>query len=278
MKTILVAVASLLAMSLQVNAQQKKSGAIQFESRFDPAVMAEANGIKLNEEMLARLPKSSKVDFELLFNATNASYTKVEDTEDSNGGGGGGGFRFGAGAASRDYYYNFADHKLTAVFDLNDTTYFMENQLGKADVSFMGMGGRGPATPPVIEYVKSDETKKIVGFTCNKIIIKTTTKRKILDVEREIVDETALWYTKDLGFDFSPNPVQWTEGAVLAIESKGSSTVAKSIEFRNVSSKDVNLPKKGTVISPDAYKAKMEQRMKMMRNRQGQGGRSIMIN
>jgi hypothetical protein len=124
---------SFFAFCIQLQAQPKKSGAIQFESTFDPAAMAAANGIKLTDQMLARMPKSSVTAFELLFTATNASYMAVEETEDSNNSGGGG-MRFGGfgGNNNREYYYSFADHKLTQVFDMNDTTYFMDAQLGKA--------------------------------------------------------------------------------------------------------------------------------------------------
>jgi len=267
------------AFCVQLQAQPKKSAAIQFESTFDPAAMAAANGIKLTDQMLARMPKSSVTGFELLFNATNASYMPVEETEDSNNSGGGG-MRFGGfgGNNNREYFYSFADHKLTQVFDMNDTTFFMEAQLGKAaQMSF----GPAAATPPVVEYIKSDETKKILGYNCNKITIKTTSKRKILEEEREITDQTNLWYTTELGFDFSPNPALWTEGAVLAIEGKGNNVVAKSIEYRNVSSKDVTLPKKGTVITQEDFRAKMEQMRKQMRgNRAGGNGqmRTITIN
>ena len=269
----------LLALGIHLQAQPKKSGAIQFQSTFDPAAMAAANGIRVTDQMLARMPKSSVTNFELLFTATNASYMPVEETEDSNNSGGGG-MRFGGfgGNNNREYFYSIADHKLTQVFDMNDTTYFMAAQLGKsAQMSF----ATAAATPPVVEYIKSDETKKIVGFNCNKVTIKTTSKRKILEEEREIVDQTILWYTTELGFDFSPNPALWTEGAVLAIEGKGNNVMAKSIEYRNVSNKDVNLPKKGTVITQEDFRAKMEQMRKQMRgNRAGGNGqmRTITIN
>lgn len=276
MKKILFAVLGIIAFSVQVSAQPKKSGAIQFESTFDPAAMASANGMKLTDEMIARMPKSSVTNFELLFNQTNASYMKVEDTEDSNGSSGGGGMRFGGfGGANKEYYYGFADHKLTEVFDLNDTTFLMDNKLG-VNVSG-GFGDR--ITPPVVEYVKSDETKKILGYDCKKVIVKTTSKRRIQEEEKEITEQTILWYTDELGFDFSPNPAIWTEGTVLAIQGKGSNVMAKSIEFRNVSSRDVNPPKKGTIITAEDYKAKMEQRTKQMRaNRNRTQMRSMSIN
>lgn len=117
-----------------------------------------------------------------------------------------------------------------------------------------------------------------MGFNCNKVVIKTVSKRKIQNEEREITDENSVWYTKELGFDFSPNPALWTEGAVLAIEGKGTNVVAKSIEYRNVNSKDVNLPKKGVQISAEQYKTKLEQRMKQARGNRNAGGiRTITI-
>ncbi|MEE1944387.1 hypothetical protein VRU48_04660 [Pedobacter sp. KR3-3] len=305
MKKILIAFVGLFTLALTAQAQ-KKSGAIQFETTLDPAAMASANGIQLSEEMKARMPKSVKTNFELLFTATNASYMPVEDNEDSNGGGGGGMgrmmMRFGGAGGAREYYYSFADQKLTEVFDLMDTTYAMPSKLTVAlgNQNF-NMGNRqnnnANATannsavqflpvPPTQEIVKSDETKKILGFNCNKVIVKTIRKAKVLDVERDIVDETALWYTNDLGFNFSPNPNLWTEGTVLAIENKGNSTLAKSIEYRGVSSKDVTAPKKALPITADQYKAKMEAMMKRFSGGQGrQGGaapagqvRNIVIN
>lgn len=276
MKSLLFALFALTALSISVQAQPKKSGAVQFVSTFDPAAMASSNGIKLSDEMVARMPKRSKTEFELLFNLTNASYMRVEENEDSNGGFGGG-FRFGGfGAADKEYYYRFADEKLTEVIDLNDTTYFLENKLGAAALT--GFGNR--QSVPVVTYVKSDETKQIIGFTCKKVTVTSTYKRKIQEEEKEVTDETIIWYTNDLGFDFSPNPSLWTEGAVLGIEGKGTNILAGSIEYRNVSSRDVNLPKKGTPITVEAYKSKMEARMKQMRNRGGARGqiRTMSIN
>lgn len=305
MKKIFVAVIGLLTLTIAAQAQ-KKSGAIQFETTMDPAAMASASGVQLSDEMRARMPKAMKSNFELLFTATNASYMPVEENEDSNGGGGGGGMgrmmmRFGGAGGAREYYYSFADQKLVEVFDVSDTTYAMASKLTVASnvpTNFnMGGGQRpggnnanAPATnsavqflpgPPTMEVVKSDETKKILGFNCNKVIVKSIRKAKVLDMDKDIVDETALWYTTELGFNFSPNPNLWTEGTVLAIENKGNSTVAKSIEYRGVSSKDVTAPKKALPITADEYKAKMEAMMKRFSgggNRQGGQVRSTVIN
>ena len=283
MKSIILAIAGLFALSLNLQAQGNKSGAIQFVTSIDPVAMAEANGMTITPQMQARM-QSMKTPFELLFNATHASYMKVEEVEDSNNEGGNTrtSFRMGGfGGSNRDYYYSFADQKLTSVVDFRDTTYFLDTKLGKTDLP-VAMGNRAAVAAPLVEYIKSDETKKIIGLNCQKVTVKTTMKRKIQEEMKEIVTETVVWYTKDLGFDFSPNPALWTEGTVLAIEGKGNNTLATSIEYRKVSAKDVTLPKKGTVITQEALQSKMES---MMRNRRGTQGnqsgntiRNIVIN
>lgn len=299
MKKIMMAFVGLFAIALTAQAQ-KKSGAIQFETTMDPAAMASASGVQLTEEMRARMPKAVKSNFELLFTATNASYMPVEETEDSNGGGGGGMgrmmMRFGGAGGAREYYYSFADQKLVEVFDVSDTTYAMQSKLTVAPniQPNFNMGGNnrqgGNAAqantgavqflpgPPTMEVVKTDETKKILGFNCNKVMIKSIRKAKVLDMDKDIVDETAVWYTNDLGFSFSPNPNLWTEGTVLAIENKGNSTIAKSIEYRGVSAKDVTAPKKALPITADQYKTKMEAMMKRFSGGGRQGGAPVRVN
>lgn len=280
MKSFLIASICILGIAAQLKAQPKKAGAIQFESTFDPAAMAAANGIKLSDQALARMPKSSVSNYELLFNLTHASYMPVEDQEDSNNSGGaqGGGFRFGGfGGSNKDFYYSFADHHLLEVFDLNDTSFVMQDKLGELALQGMGM----QQAKPEVAYVRTDETKNILGFPCHKVMVKTTIKRKIMDEEKTFTDETSIWFTNELGFDFSPNPAMWTEGAVLAIEGKSTHVYAKSIAFRKVSDKDVNLPKKVVPITQDEYRVKMEARRKQFRgNRAGAGGqlRTITIN
>jgi len=296
MKKIFFALFGVLSVLSVAQAQKKTSGAIQFVNTIDPAAMAAASGMQIPDQMKARMPSSSKSNFELLFTTTNASYMPVEETEDSNGGGGNGGgmgrmmMRFGGGGGNREYYYNFADKSLKEVFDLNDTTYYMNSKLTVAPPQMMNtrLGGGNandtakakPFVAPTIEVVKTDSTKQILGFTCHQAIVKSTRVMKILDMDRNVVEETKIWYTKDLGFDFSPNPNMWTEGAVLAIEGRGNSSIAKSIEYRSVSAKDVTAPKKAQLITPEEYKIKMETMMKRFRNNRpgGTGGaRQIVI-
>lgn len=294
MKKLSITIFVLFSVVFFANAQKKTSGAIQFESTIDPSAMMAASGIKLNEQTAARIPSTSKSQFELLFTATNASYMPVEDNEDSNGAGGGsrGGIgrmmRFAGMGGAREYYYSFADKKITEVFDVSDTTYYMPSQLKLSMANPMASfrmnpndtAKAKPVVPPVIEIVKTDSTRKIIGFNCKEVIVKSTKKVTILDVERNVTEETHIWYTTELGFDFSPNPNLWTEGTVLAIDARGNSTTAKSIEYRNISSKDVTAPKKAILITAEEYQAKLEAMMKRFRgNRPGGGAvRTITVN
>ena len=302
MKKIFVAVVGMLTLTLAAQAQ-KKSGAIQFESTIDPAATMAATGMQISDEMRARMPKAVKTNFELLFTATNASYMPVEEMEDSNGGGGGRMgrmmMRMGGAGGAREYYYSFADQKLVEVFDLSDTSYVMQGKLAVANpVQPFNMANRNqnnaPTTsgntttisavqflpgPPTLEVVKTEETKKIVGLNCNKVIVKSIRKAKVLGEDKDVIDETALWYTNELGFNFSPDPNFWTEGTVLAIENKGKTTTAKSIEYRNVSARDVTAPKKATPITADEYKVKMENMMKRFSGGgRPTGARSMILN
>lgn len=291
MKKIFVIVLSALVFALSAQAQ-KKSGAIQYESVIDPAAVAEASGITLNEQMKARMPKSIKANYELLYTPTNASYMVVVDTEDSNSAGQGrmmmrmGGFA----GAGKEYFYSFADQKMVEVSTLMDTTYAVPGNLALASNSLMPGRSLNQANSavqflpgePTIEVIKSDETKKILNLDCKKVTIRTVRKAKVLDMDKDIIDDTVLWYTTDLGFNFSPEPNMWTEGAVLAIEKRGGGTVAKSIEYRNVSAKDVMPPKKAIAISSEELKAKQLAMVNKFRNNtrgtQSSGATRIVIN
>lgn len=296
MKKIFVAFLSAMAFAVSVQAQ-KKSGAIQYQTSIDPVAMAEASGFPINEEMKARMPRSIKANYELLYNATNASFMPVVETEDSNSGGGQPNMgrmmmRFGGfGGGNKEYYYTFADQKVAEVFDLMDTTYVMPTKLA-VNVVYPSMGrlsGNGNQNqttsavqflnvPPTVEVIKSDETKKIVNLNCNKVTIKTTRKATVLGMEKDITDETVLWYTNDLGFSFSPDPNLWTEGTVLAIEKKGGGMLATSIEYRGVSAKDVTAPKKAIAITPEQYQAKQAAMMARFRNNGNRQGGAMRVN
>ena len=304
MKKLGIAFVALFTLTVAAQAQKKTSGAIQFETTIDPAAAMSASGIPMNDEMKARMPKSVKANFELLFTATNASYMPVVENEDSNGGGGGGMgrmmMRFAGGAGgAREYYYSFADQKLVEVFDVSDTSYVMQGKLAVANPPQMpNMGAQRQGAnnanaaqsavqflpgPPTLEVVKTDETKKVLGFTCKKTIVKSIRKATVLGMEKDVTDETAIWHTSELGFNFSPNPNMWTEGTVLALENKGTSVTATSIEYRGVSAKDVTAPKKAIPITQEEYQKKMENMANRMRNMGNRGGntgqaRPIIIN
>ncbi|KIO75122.1 hypothetical protein TH53_22575 [Pedobacter lusitanus] len=246
-----------MVFSVQVYAQNGKSGIIKFESTFDPAALTAANGIKLSNEAAARMPGSSITSFELLFNPDKGIYRQVaEPNKNKHTHYSGSGF-FGAGP-SRHYYYNFENHHLLQAFVLNDTLFLVEDKLGILPVP--GDSVNHPA--PVIEYTKSDEIKQILGFNCHQVTASIKLKHKIQGVEKEITDQFILWYTNEPGFDFSPNPVLWTEGVVLAIEGKGTRTEAKSMHYQDVNPKELDLPANRIIINQEQLRSKIDLRRK----------------
>lgn len=322
MKKYFIIAVALVGLSLDSMAQKKNAGAILYEITLDPAILAAASGQNVGQGRAQAIIKS---EYELLFNATNASFLPVINFEDSNSGNGnnfdegdmgggegmgsmGGGGRFASG--NRDLYLSFADKKVFEMLTMNDSTFIIPTllrmQLG-APQGMMGrggmmggnrqggqnrQGGAAPAgqnqqaaaantqssgsiiqysnEPPVVELIKTDETKEILGLNAKKAIIRSTRKATLLGTERNIVDDTVIWYTTDLGFDFSPNPNIWIEGTVLAIEARGNTTIAKKINYRNVSLKDTTPGKRAINLTKEEYDAKL---MNMMRNRAtNQGG------
>lgn len=262
MRRLFMVIISLIIFSIRVDAQPEKSGTILFESTFNPAVLTAANGIKLSSEAIARMPKSSVNNFELKFDQLHASYKQQESSNSSTQRGGRyNGLGVFGGGFSRDYYYDFQSNRLIQAFDLNDTLFLMQDKMGLLPEMKFGTG----QIVPVIEYIKADEVKQILGFNCHKVIARTTVKHKIMGVEKEITEELTLWYTNELGFDFSPNPVLWTAGAVLAIESKGTHIQAKSIQYKDIRAEDIDLPKTGVLISQEQLHIKLDLRRKLTR-------------
>lgn len=326
MKKYFIIAVALVGLGLDSMAQKKNAGAILYEITLDPAILAAANGQNVGQGRAQAIIKS---EYELLFNATNASFLPVINFEDSNSGNGnnfdegdmgggegmgsmGGGGRFSSG--NKDLYLSFADKKVYEMITMNDSTFIIPSQFRMQLGAPQGMMGRGGMMggqgrpggmqggqnrpggaqggqnqqagaadsqssgsiiqysnePPVVELVKTDETKEILGLNAKKAIIRSTRKATLLGTERNIVDDTIIWYTTDLGFDFSPNPNIWIEGAVLAIEARGNTTIAKKINYRNVSLKDTTPGKRAINLTKEEYDAKM---MNMMRNRaNNQGG------
>ncbi|MGY0035518.1 hypothetical protein [Pedobacter sp. NJ-S-72] len=165
MKRMFIVMLGLVAFTAHLQAQPEKSGAIQFESTFDPAALTAANGIKLSDEATARIPKKSVTSFELLFNQTQAAYKQAADPGLKKNGRGSsiryGGLGVFGGGTMKDYYYNFEDHKLTQAFELNDSLLLMEDKLGMPPV--MGVSNIHPS--PLIDILNLIRLKKFWVLT-----------------------------------------------------------------------------------------------------------------
>jgi GLPGLI family protein len=128
-------------------------------------------------------------------------------------------------------YFDVSTHKVTEAQNFNGEDMLVE--------SYLGSSANG--------VEKTDETKDIAGFLCKKVILKTPS------------GDISIWYTTKLPFVASPFPTLWTKGVVLGIEGNNLKMYATSVEYGEVKDSEFTIPSKGTVISLEDFKKKMEE-------------------
>ncbi|NEU07936.1 GLPGLI family protein [Flavihumibacter sp. R14] len=257
-KQFLVLVSFCLVFTTFVFAQQKTSGVIYYTQVIDTRAMRQ--GAEGQQQQSPRpngftMPDKITNKMEIIYNANGAKLQKSQVEEDiSQAGNAEGGMRmmrFG-GNADREVFFKAGDKKVTESFEMNDEPLLLEKQLGSNST----------------DVVKSDETRKIAGFDCKKVIIKDKNG-----------SETAVWYTTDLAFTASPVPALWTEGVVLGLENQRMKYYASSIEYIKIKDSELALPKKARLITEEEYQAKQAEFRKRMqeqfRNRGGNGNQVI---
>ena len=254
-KQFLVLVSFCLIFTSYVFAQQKSSGVIYYTQVIDTKAMRGGEGQQAAQRPGGfSMPDKISNKMEIIYNANGAKLQKSELEEDISQSGNTDGMRmmrFG-GNADREVFFNFADKKVTESFEMNDEQLLLEKKLGSNSA----------------EAVKSDETRKIAGFDCKKVIIKDKNG-----------SETTVWYTTDLAFSASPMPALWTEGVVLGVENARMKFYASSVEYIKIKDSELALPKKAKLISEEEYAAKQAEFRKRMqeqfRNRGGSGTQVI---
>ena len=258
-KQFLVLITFCFVFTSYVFAQQKTSGVIYYTQVIDTRAMRAGVGEAAQQQAPRangfNIPDKITTKMEIIYNANGAKLQKSEIEEDisqtGNAEGGMRMMRFG-GNADREVFFNFTDKKVTESFELSGEQLLLEKKLGS---------NSGDA-------VKTDETRKIAGFDCKKIIIKDKSGA-----------ETTVWYTTDLPFTASPVPALWTEGVVLGVENQRMKFYASSIEYIKIKDSELALPKNAKLISEEEYAVKQAAFRKTMqeqfRNRGGSGSQVI---
>ncbi len=251
--------------SSTINAQMKE-GTIVYEKTTN------LHRTIANEQMKAMMPEFRNSKHLLLFKDSISLYRMIPEAEapDPFAGGNGGGMvmKFSGGADGGDLYHNFSE--LTSI---QGNEFAGKNFLIVDSLKQQG-------------WKLSDETKKILGYTCYKASkkskaltrsikmvtsnagnIPTDTMANKITAPKEI--EVVAWYTPDILTPVGPESHSMLPGAILEIDIDNGLTFFKATEIKNsVNTKELKAPTKGKTVTKAAYQ-KMVQEMMM------QGGPSM---
>lgn len=238
----------LIAATSVARAQQKTSGVIYFDQEINTqAMQVTTNG---GETAGFHAPDKIVNKFELVFNPTAAKFQK-SIVDDATSGAPAGGMVMRIGGAGRDLFFKAGADTVTESFEINGEELLLKTKLGYASAN----------------VEKTNETQKIAGFTCKKAIITGAENQK-----------TTLWYTSELNFNASPIVALWTEGVVLGIENNRMKFMATTVNYMKIKDAEVAMPKKGTLITQEEYKKKMDEFRKLIQGgAPGPGGGNIII-
>lgn len=211
----------LLSIGLNATAQDKTQGKVEYEV----SINVHANLKPDQEAIKEMIPETITRTTELLF---KDNYARLKDqgneSENMMQSSDGGNvvskvIIMGAdGDADAVTYIDMETKKTYRLCKIKDKKYLVSQ--GETEP------GKAPAAP-----VESGDTKKILGYTCYKIVTKDNGQT------------TTIWYTKDIPVLGSAVGMLTDQGLVLAMESKAMSFVAKSIKFEKQSDSEVKPPK-----------------------------------
>ena len=223
---------------------QVKQGSIIFEKKINMYRKI------TDEQMRSYVSEFRTSKHVLTFSDSVSNYKPLVELE-SNEGGDGGNRMMGFSGESSETYKNYSNLKMIVLSDVANTSYNITD------------------TVKLFPWVKTDETKVILGYTCHKATLKqklparrnmftafsnnsqaksdsTKLSKKVEEKEIEIV----AWYAKDLVSPAGPDQFGGLPGVILQIDSDNEETVYTALEFdKKVGKKDLNEPNKGKKVT-----------------------------
>ena len=197
------------------------------------------------EGVKAMIPEFRTLKQQLFFNANESLYKPLiedDDEEDINSGPGGGvvhRFRF-AGAI---IYTNPSLSEFLSQMDVFGKKYLISDTLKPAPWKF------------------GTETKVVQGYECMQAYYTTADERK---------QTITAWYTTKLPAMLGPDRYNTLPGAVLAVDVNNAERVivAKTIELRPLTKKEMKVPTDGQKVTPEEFKKIMQEQrnVRMYRN------------
>jgi len=197
------------------------------------------------EGMKAMIPEFRTLKQQLFFNANESLYKPLiedDDEEDINSSQGGGvvhKFRF-AGAV---IYTNPSLSQSLSQMDVFGKKYLISDTLKPAPWKF------------------GTETKMVQGYECMQAYYTTADERK---------QTITAWFTTKLPAMLGPDRHNTLPGAVLAVDVNNAERVivAKTIELRPLTKKEMKVPTEGQKVTPEEFKKIMQEQrnVRMYRN------------
>ncbi len=264
---------SLALMAISSLCAQQKEGTVLYEKKQN------LHKNLPNEQMKAFIPEFRTSSHMLLFSDSISVYRLIPEVEapDPFAGGAGGGVtvRFSGGADGGDLYKNFSQQKGLQSTELAGKLFLIVDTLNPQP------------------WKLTEETKKILGYTCYKATRKSTAPRMMMrtmsmggpnseetvksnspaPAPKEI--ETVAWYTNDILTPAGPENYGLLPGLILEIDVDNGTTVFKATEVKaSLNKKELKEPTKGKIIGRKEFQKlqmdMMQQEMPgMMQMRRG---------
>lgn len=258
-------ITSLALMAISTISAQQKEGTILYERKQN------MHKTLPNEQMKAFIPEFRTSNHMLLFSDSISVYRLIPevDAPDPFSGGGGGGVVINIGGGTGgDMYKNFAQQKGLQSTEMGGKNFLIVDTLKPQP------------------WKLTEETKKILGYTCYKATRKTAAPRMMMrsisiggpnpgdttksntpaTTPKEI--EIVAWYTNDIVTPAGPENYGLLPGLILEIDVDNGTTVFKATEVKTtINKKELKEPTKGKPIGRQEF-----QKLQMdMMQQQGPG-------
>lgn len=248
MKTLLTIICCLLTWGLFA---QKTEGVIEYKETIKLDIDLDGMEV-LTEEMKAMFPSEQSNMNVLYFNKNASLYTNLASDEDTK---------------DVEYKSDDEDFDIQIKMDMPQQIYY-HDLATKEYVESKDLFGRKflITGKEKSKWKFSDETKKILDYTCKKAISTTDDGKKV-----------EVWFTTKIPLPIGPSGMNGLPGAILAVAlNNGQYTIAATkINFKKVDAKKIVKPKKGKKVSNEEFNKIVVAKQKEMAEMYGESGNVI---
>ncbi|MEB2778162.1 GLPGLI family protein [Algoriphagus sp. D3-2-R+10] len=245
------------AQGLTGRAFYKSSSKISFSmdsTKMAPEVMA---------DLQKQLKKQMEREYVLTFSQTESNWKQVESlgAGPSTASSGGATIMINSGNQDRLLYKNVAEQNYIEEEDLMGRGFLVKDSLNTYDWELTG------------------ESKKIGDYTCQKAIYSRIVDSRVfsmgkdeMEVSKDTVNVTA-WFTMQIPVSHGPGDFWGLPGLILELQNDGMTYIAERIVLNPTEPVQIEIPKKGEMISREDYQALSEEKMnEMMKRYSGKPG------